>query len=235
MIVRFHGHACFELEAADGTRLCVDPYEAGGFGGAVALPRLPDHFHAWVATHAHPDHDAGHEIPAATRVHVDALRPGTSPRPGAPGETSFGPFRIEALRAFHDEFAGLLRSGTTDLLRVTADGTTFVHVGDLGERLVGPALDWLAAVPIDALAVPVGGYFTLGPDGAAELTALLRPRFALPCHASDDGVELAPLGDRARFVERFSRTESRRELDLSQPRDHDRTSVVLLSRERAGR
>jgi L-ascorbate metabolism protein UlaG (beta-lactamase superfamily) len=77
----------------------------------------------------------------------------------------------------------------TDVLRVTdtATGEVVVHCGDLGERPVGKLLKWLVQVPIDVLIVPVGGYFTLGGDGALELARLLSPKAVIPCHAAEHG------------------------------------------------
>lgn len=217
MILRFHGHACFELEAGDGTRLCIDPYEAGGFDGAVRLAPLPDHFDAWVATHDHADHCAGHTIPSARRV-----------RP----PTVSGPFGLETRRAAHDEFGGRLRGGFVDMIRVEAEGAVVVHLGDLGERLVGAPLAWLRDRPVDALIVPVGGYYTLGPDGAAELAGLVQPRYVVPCHAAEDGVALPELGSRELFVRRFDEPLEAPELELGASVDppHAPTRVLLLER-----
>jgi L-ascorbate metabolism protein UlaG (beta-lactamase superfamily) len=209
--LRFHGHACFSIEAEDGARLCIDPYESGDFGGAVALPPLPNTFGAWIATHEHSDHNAGHTIPSAERLRAPC---------------TWGAFSIERRSAWHDEFGGRLRGGATDLLRVTVDGCTVLHVGDLGERPTGDLLAWLIETPIDALIVPVGGYFTLGPDGAAELAALLRPRWVVPCHSADDGVRLSQLGPRAPFLARFDEPMSVRELD---PRSGDGVAAFTRS------
>lgn len=213
MILRFRGHACFELQAGDGTRLCVDPYEAGGFGGAVDLPALPDDFDAWVATHGHPDHAAGHAVPSAVALQAPA---------------AFGPFDIAAQRAWHDEFAGRLRSGPVDLLRITVDGTVVVHLGDLGERPVGAVLDWLCATPIDVLIAPVGGYFTGGPDAAVELVSMLKPRIVVPCHAAEDGVQVPQLGSRDLFLRRFDTVSRLTELRL--PSEDGPSGCVLLER-----
>ncbi len=217
--VRFHGHACIELQDVDGVRICVDPFESGGFGGAVALPPLPDHFAAWVASHDHVDHSAGHTIPQAERL-------------VAP--TRAGRFHVDTHTAFHDEFGGRLRGGSTDALRFTADGVTILHCGDLGERPDGALLAWMQERPIDLLVVPVGGYFTLGPDGAAELTATLAPRFVLPCHSADDGVRLPQLGPRRLFDARFERHDDERDELLLVPAEHDGTTVLHLLRPHLG-
>ena len=189
MKLRFLGHACFEVTADDDRRLCIDPFEAGAFDGAVDLPPLDDTFDAWVASHEHADHAAGHAIPSAVRL-----------RPPAP----WAGLSIDAIAADHDEFGGRLRGGRTDLLRFSDGDSTLVHLGDIGERPTGRVLDWLLECPIDVLIVPTGGYFTLGPDGAAELSALVQPRFVVPCHAREHGVRLPQLGSVVHFAARFT-------------------------------
>ena len=181
--ITFYGHACFGIEA-EGVRLLFDPYEAGSLGGAVALPALSDVFDAVITTHDHVDHAAVHTVPSA--VHLR--------RNGA-----FGPFTFTRHTAFHDEHDGKLRGGTTDLVRVTVHGRTILHAGDIGERPTGPLLAWMRAQPVDVLLLPVGGYFTIGPHAARELSRLIRARYTVPCHSADDGVTLPQLTRRSVF------------------------------------
>ena len=172
----------------------MDPFEPGGLGGAVQLPALPDAFTHWIATHDHVDHNASSAIPGALRLrasaHTSAQAPGVS---------------VDAYSAFHDEFGGRLRGGSTDLLRFRCDTAlgqrTVMHCGDLGERPVGRLLDWLRETPIDVLIVPVGGYFTLGGEGAAELVSLVRPSVVVPCHAREHGVALPQLQSESHFLD----------------------------------
>ena len=170
MNLEFFGHACFGIRAGT-MRLCIDPFEPGPL--VDRLP-LPDVFTHWIATHGHADHCAGHIIPGAARLYAP---------------TSAGALTIERHAAAHDEFGGRLRGGMTDLLRITDTATdqVVVHCGDLGERPIGGVLKWLTQVPIDVLIVPVGGYFTLGADGALELARLVSPKAVIPCHASEHG------------------------------------------------
>jgi L-ascorbate metabolism protein UlaG (beta-lactamase superfamily) len=211
--LRFLGHACFALELPDGRELVVDPYRAGGFGGRVALPPLPDRFDLAVATHLHDDHAAFDAVPSARIVgvpHHDAV------------------LSVRGVTAAHDEHGGRLRGGLVQVLCIETAGTRLAFCGDLGERPAGALLDALLALAPDVLVVPVGGHFTLGADGAAELTALLRPSVVIPCHSADDGTRFAELAPRALFVARFARVERLRELPLPLPRGP--TRVVLLDR-----
>lgn len=186
--IRFFGHACFSITAGDGSTLLIDPFRSGGFNGAMSCPALPDAFDYVVTTHDHDDHAAVHTVPGARVV-------------GSPSQA--GPFAIDHAVGAHDEHGGRLRGGLTRLLTISVDGQRVVHLGDLGERPCGALLASLRQRPIDALLVPTGGYFTLGADGAAELCALLQPRFVIPCHSADDGLLLPELDSAARFLERF--------------------------------
>lgn len=180
LTIRFHGHACFGLDLPDGSSLCIDPFEAGGFGGLLGMPPIPDRYSRVVCTHEHADHNATHAVPSARRIAVQHREPGLV---------------IDTFTAPHDEHGGRLRTGLVSLLRVKAGGATIVHLSDLGERPHGPLLRWLLEQPIDLLIGPVGGYFTLDADGFAEIVALVKPRFALGCHSAEDGARLPDLDD----------------------------------------
>lgn len=187
MKLQFFGHACFGITAGD-VAVCIDPFEPSPL---IDRPALPDQFTHWTATHGHFDHAARHAIPSAVEV---------------VGEACVGTLRFERKQAAHDEFGGRLRGGMTDIIRVT-DGDSnqvVVHCGDLGERPVGALLEWLGEVPIDVLIVPIGGYFTLGADGALELVRLLKPRAVVPCHAAEHGGRFPELASEELFLARVT-------------------------------
>ena len=180
LTIRFHGHACFGLDLPDGSSLCIDPFEPGGFGGLLPGRPIPDRYTRVVCTHEHADHNATHAIPSARRIAQQHREEG---------------LLIETFTAPHDEYGGRLRTGLVSLLRIEAGGATIVHLSDLGERPQGPLLRWLRERPIDLLIGPVGGYFTLDADGFAEIVALVKPRFALGCHSAEDGARFPDLDD----------------------------------------
>ena len=63
----------------------------------------------------------------------------------------------------------------------SVDGITICHCGDIGELLDEPGkLDEIGQV--DVLIIPTGGYYTLGPDGAATVVKKINPRLVIPCH-----------------------------------------------------
>ena len=153
---------------------------------------------------------------------------GTPPRVRPPA--TVGTIEIFANRAWHDEHQGRLRGGATDILWCHTRHGVVVHLGDLGERPAGPLLDRVSSEAIEVLIVPVGGYFTIGPDAAAELVGRLRPRVVIPCHSSDDGVRLPPLGPRDAFLRRVPSLQVERRPVLSLDSLPDTPTVVLLDR-----
>jgi L-ascorbate metabolism protein UlaG (beta-lactamase superfamily) len=211
----FHGHACWSITFADGRSLVLDPWTPGALGGALALPPLPDTFTWSASTHEHPDHDGGRSLSSALPLSCRARTER---------------FSIDYWVAGHDEHGGRLRGGSVRVLDVRAGGIRIVHCGDLGERPAGAFLAWLRAPRVDALLTPVGGHYTLGADGAAELVARCQPRFALPFHASEDGCTLSELSSRRGFLARWPRWEERPQLSLSVPDSPDSTTTVVVLR-----
>jgi L-ascorbate metabolism protein UlaG (beta-lactamase superfamily) len=212
--LRFHGHACISLTFASGRSMVVDPYKSGSMGGAVALPPLPDTFDLAIATHSHIDHAAFDAVPAATPVAASYR------------DDELATWSVTAA---HDPLGGRLRGGTVQLLVIDVGPVRIAHFGDIGERprpaLVAP----FAGQRIDALVLPIGGYFTLGADGAAAWVDALRPRYAVPTHSADDGVILPELAPRADFVRRFAGAQTAHQLDLTGTGD-DATRVVVMHR-----
>jgi L-ascorbate metabolism protein UlaG (beta-lactamase superfamily) len=188
--VRFYGHACFRLCVEHGPSICIDPYRPGSLGGSVILEPIPDTFDYIVCSHGHVDHSATNTMASGQVLDADY-------------ETQ--EFSVRRHQVFHDEFGGRLRGGTTDILTFDLGEHRIVHMGDIGERLTAQQIaDWQPG-SIDLLLVPVGGYFTLGADGAFELVEKLRPSFVVPCHAANQGVTLPQLADYSHFTRRFRR------------------------------
>ncbi len=53
MRLRYFGHSSFLLEAGDGTRVIIDPYESGSYNGSIRLSPITDTADAVVASHKH--------------------------------------------------------------------------------------------------------------------------------------------------------------------------------------
>ena len=198
--IRFHGHACFTVTFDDGPRLLLDPCAAGGLGGAVTLRAPTGPWDAVLVSHEHEDHAA---------VHLA----GGAPVLATPGR--LGSLVASHRLAAHDEHGGRLRGGLVRMLDLRCGGLRVVHASDLGERPDGETLAWLRTPRIDVLLAPAGGYFTLGPDGFAELVERAAPRVTVPCHMADHGVQLPQLLPSAALRERLRAWSSGQEHSAS--------------------
>ena len=180
MQVDFLAHAAFLFTSAAGTRVMTDPYEAGGFSGRVGYAPIDERPDLIVITHDHLDHSHTATIPGPFEV----IR----------HQGSFEDISVRSVSAFHDEFEGKKFGGSIDMKIFTIDGVKICHCGDLGERLLDPAKRTEIG-PVDILIIPTGGFYTLGPEGALEVSRRLAPRVVIPCHykTASCGFDIAPL------------------------------------------
>jgi L-ascorbate metabolism protein UlaG (beta-lactamase superfamily) len=167
MRIRFLGHATFLLTTAEGVRIISDPYEPGGFGGAIGYGPILDPADLVTVSHQHGDHNSVASVPGKPMV-ID--------QPG--GHTVRGVV-FRGLPTYHDANRGGQRGANT-VWYVEAEGLRVCHLGDLGTTEVATALK--AVGPIDVLLVPVGGTYTIDHHGATELVDALAPRIAIPMH-----------------------------------------------------
>lgn len=147
------GHACFLLEQ-NGYRIVTDPYT-----GVEGYPELRVSAHRVFCSHQHFDHNAVEQV---------ALLPA--------GDC---PFTVREIHSFHDDRGGALRGENT--IRVfEAGGISVAHLGDLGHQLSREQLDSIGSV--DAVLVPVGGFYTLGAADAKRVCEALAPGWIIPMH-----------------------------------------------------
>jgi len=57
MKVKWYGHAAFLITSGQGMKIITDPYEPGGFGGAIGYGPIPDEADIVLVTHDHGDHN----------------------------------------------------------------------------------------------------------------------------------------------------------------------------------
>ena len=167
MIVEFLGHASFLFTDQRGYRFMTDPYESGGFSGRVGYAPITIEPDVIMITHDHLDHCHTETIPGSFEV----VRHEGNPL-GVP---------VRSVEVYHDMEQGTRFGGVVDMKIFTIDGITFCHCGDIGELLDDPAKRE-AIGDVDVLIIPTGGYYTLGPDGAAEVVKRLNPKVVIPCH-----------------------------------------------------
>ncbi len=158
--ITWHGHACFSL-TWDGYTLLLDPYEDYYVPGLAPLTQSA---HTVLCSHSHNDHSARDVIP---------LFPERE-----------NPFSITKIQSFHDPEQGRLRGENTIHL-IQRGSLRLAHFGDFGTGLTPSQVAELGQ--LDAIMLPIGGYYTIGPKEAADLVHTIKPRVVFPMHYKGDG------------------------------------------------
>ncbi|MBQ0000341.1 MAG: MBL fold metallo-hydrolase [Clostridiales bacterium] len=158
MKITWLGHACFKVEA-DGYTVVFDPYKDGSVPG---LGNVSETANMVLCSHEHGDH-SGRECVKITD--------GTAP------------FTVTKIETYHDETKGTKRGPNT--IHILDDGTCKVaHLGDLGCDLEPAQIELLK--DMDAVMIPVGGFFTIDAKQAAALIGEIQPKMAIPMHFRSD-------------------------------------------------
>ncbi len=155
-ILTWYGHSCFSLDLGTGGSVIFDPYSPGSVPG-VELPKDLE-ADMVLCSHQHGDHNA------ADLVKLTGRKPA---------------FRLTILDSFHDPDKGAKR-GPNQIALVEYEGFRAVHLGDQGCALNQNQIEKLRNA--DLLMLPTGGFFTIGPDEAADICEQLQPRVIVPMH-----------------------------------------------------
>ena len=167
MRITYYGHSCFLVEAQDKTRVILDPYLHGSYGGAVMYGPVDEPADAVLASHEHEDHSATGAIPGKPLVFLH------------PVSEYVGSVQITGVAVAHDDAEGKERGKNT--ISVLDDGDLrLAHLGDLGHVLDAATLQKIG--PVDVALVPVGGHFTIDYKAAAAVVEALAPRIVIPMH-----------------------------------------------------
>lgn len=166
----WHGHACFQLQSAEGN-IVFDPYERNYLSG-LELPDISAD--AVICSHRHGDHSA------AELINLSGLKCGA---------------KITQIPCFHDEVCGAKR-GANLISIAELEGRRIVHMGDIGHMLNEEQVKALQNT--DILLIPVGGVYTVDAKGAAEICRAVKPRVIVPMHyrGEEKGLRnVAPVDD----------------------------------------
>lgn len=168
----WHGHSCFSVVTDTGTAV-FDPYIDGMVPGLKPLSLTAD---AVYCSHEHGDHNARDKVALSGR------------EPG---------FTVETIACWHDDKMGLLR-GKNTIHVLSAEGLRVAHLGDLGHPLKGAKLEKLRGV--DALLLPVGGHFTIGPETAKAVADAIGARVVIPMHYRLGGMGFPVIAELSSFT-----------------------------------
>lgn len=150
------GHSCFRLEYG-GRSAVIDPYADGSVPGCGKIREAAD---AVFCSHDHRDHGF-----------ADGVILSGDPMPED--------MRVYELSCPHDDRGGELRGMNT--VRVfDCGGIRVAHLGDIG---CFPSPEVLALIHgVDALLIPVGGYYTIDAETAYAVCETAAPRCIIPMH-----------------------------------------------------
>jgi L-ascorbate metabolism protein UlaG (beta-lactamase superfamily) len=189
------GHASFRIDTDDGKRIYVDPFLQSN-PKTPASEKEPERADIIAVTHGHVDH-AG-EVPALSQRFPDAqivaqvelkgwlgsqgANVGELPGINKGGTQVIDGIRFTLVNAFHSSSAadGTYTGESCGLVVRLPEGKTVYFAGDtcvfgdmqLIARLYKP----------DVAVLPIGDWFTMGPEEAALALELLGNPRCVPCH-----------------------------------------------------
>lgn len=214
MLIRWHGHSCFEFGCDLGT-LVIDPHDGKSLG---IKPPSPSSAAAVLMTHDHYDHSAARVV---SGDHKDFI--------GRNGKFKAGPFEVEGLETYHDEEQGAKR-GMNTMYFFRMDGISICHCGDLGAIPDEKVLKKIRNV--DILFVPIGANYTMGLPEVKEFIEAVDPRVIVPMHYRVLGLCIAilPLDDFLKMVPAENVDYVGNEIDLSFDELPERSECWIFDR-----
>lgn len=192
MKISYHGHSVVKIQT-EGKTILIDPFITGNaMTDLSVVEEKPD---AILLTHAHNDHvgdtvelakASGAVVVATVELAnylgtqgIDAIGMNL----GGAKQFDFG--KVKFTKAFHSssyttESGDVIYGGMPAGIIFEAEGKTVYHAGDtevFGDmEIIGKRHS------IDLAFVPIGDFFTMGPDDAAFAVELLKPQMVVPVH-----------------------------------------------------
>lgn len=185
--IHYIGHSAFTLEYDDKV-IAIDPFITGNPAATIKAEDIAPT--TILVTHAHDDH-VGDTVKLADRTGAPvvaqvelagflASKGCETVTPNYGGTASFDGGTVKLTPAWHTSShseGGPLGQPTGMIIR--AAGKTIYHAGDtalfLDMQLIGDE-------GIDVAIIPIGDYFTMGPDDAVRAVKFLRPKVVIPSH-----------------------------------------------------
>lgn len=172
MEIQWYGHAAFLITTEQGIKIITDPYKSGG---GISYEAIPDEADIVTVSHEHFDHNYVEGLPGKPQVIKGA------------GRQEVKGVVIQGVGSYHDDSGGSQRGDNT-IFTFDADGIRLCHLGDLGHVLSEKEIEHIGQV--DVLCIPVGGFFTIGPQEATAVAGQLRPHLIFPMHVKTEKCSL---------------------------------------------
>lgn len=167
MKIKWYGHSAFLITTESGTRIIIDPYQSGAFGGALAYGKIAEEADIVLSSHDHDDHNYVGDI----KGKFNLIK--------TPGDHTQAGVNVQGIPTFHDQSGGKER-GQNIIFVIEADGLRIAHLGDLGHVLDKEVLDKMGR--LDVLLAPVGGFYTIDPAEATKIVNDVGPAVTIPMH-----------------------------------------------------
>jgi len=182
MKIKWYGHAAFLITSDEGTKIIIDPYEPGAFGGQLSYGKIKDQADIVLTSHDHADHNYTQDLPGNPQV----VKGG--------GSKTLKGISMKGVSTYHDPSKGSERGANT-IFTIKINNVQLCHLGDLGHLLSDK--DLVEIVPVDILLIPVGGFFTIDPKEATRVAEQIKPRILIPMHFKTGkcGFSIAPVED----------------------------------------
>jgi len=190
MRIKWLGHASFLLVSPGGVRVICDPFDK-----SVPYPPVSEECDVVTMSHEHFDHNDLAGVKGSPKV-LRGLKDNQAQRL----TETVGDVTLRTVPTYHDGAGGSKR-GQNAVFVMDVGGLKVVHLGDLGHELDQEAVSEIG--PCDVLLVPVGGYYTIGPDKALKVTQALKPRLVIPMHYKTGYIPDWPIGGPESFLSAF--------------------------------
>jgi len=172
IVIKWLGQACFLLSLGGGSHILIDPPHPQ-VGYAITANSIA--CDAVFVSHEHMDHNFVEAAIGSPPIVEPLSGPGV-----ASGTELGGRLEYQRIFAYHDNEHGALR-GPDTITVFEANGLRIVHLGDLGQLAL--TQDQISEIGhVDVLMIPVGGFYTIDGNQAAEIVRELKPRVILPMH-----------------------------------------------------
>ena len=191
LVLKYYGQSCFSLGGTF-AGILFDP-----FGKAMKYTLPQQRFGIVLVSHEHFDHNnvdgvAGfpvilHGLKDAGKAHANI-------------DFSIGDAHIIGIPTEHDRERGSLR-GLNTIFLVDFAGFRIAHLGDLGRPLTDDEIKQLHH--LDVLLIPVGGFYTITPEEAADIVKKLNPVVAVPMHYKTEATSEMPIQPVEAFLKYF--------------------------------
>ena len=216
--VLWHGHSCFELQGKTVT-VVTDPFKG------IGIPEPKAAADVVLVSHGHRDHNNVKPVLGKDGEVLESFV----------GVKEVKGLTVKGVETFHDNSNGS-RRGKNIVYTFGLDGVQFCHLGDLGHELTSSTVEDIGK--LDVLFVPVGGFFTIGPETATKVCEELNPKIIMPMHYRMPGLRARIMFGFLKTADDFSKGKSNVEriqgssINVDADTLPKETKIIILSLEK---